>query len=81
MASDLAWRRRRHGSIDRLLESLIDCHKQRLLRGRAVQNVMFDGKERRLDLIRELRVSPPDEEARARLLLPVEVPGRLVLLG
>lgn len=28
---------------------------QRLLRGRAVQNAMFEGKSRRLDLIRELR--------------------------
>jgi len=30
---------------------------QRLLRGRAIQNLMYEGKERRLELIRELRVS------------------------
>lgn len=30
---------------------------QRLVRGRAVQNVMFEGKERRKELIRELRVA------------------------
>lgn len=30
---------------------------QRLIRGRAVQNVMFEGKERRKELIRELRVT------------------------
>ena len=28
---------------------------QRLLRGRAEQNMMFEGKEKRLDLIAELR--------------------------
>lgn len=30
---------------------------QRLIRGRAVQNVMFEGKERRKELIRELRLA------------------------
>ena len=38
---------------------------QRLLRGRAVQNLMYEGKERRLELIRELRVeeaAPEDED-------------------
>lgn len=30
---------------------------QRLIRGRAVQNVMFEGKERRKELIRELRIA------------------------
>merc|ERR1719198_1869658 len=35
---------------------------QRLLRGRAIQNMMFEGKERRLELIQELR---SDEEAKA----------------
>jgi len=30
---------------------------QRLLRGRAVQNEMFEGKEKRLDLIQELRIT------------------------
>ena len=38
---------------------------QRLLRGRAVQNMMFEGKERRLELIKELRtdeVLPAEEE-------------------
>jgi len=31
---------------------------QRLIRGRAVQNMMFEGKERRLELIQELRAEP-----------------------
>jgi hypothetical protein len=35
---------------------------QRLIRGRAVQNQMFEGKERRLELIRELRAA---DEAKA----------------
>ena len=38
---------------------------QRLLRGRAVQNLMYEGKERRLELIRELRLDadlPPEDE-------------------
>lgn len=30
---------------------------QRLIRGRAVQNMMFEGKEKRLDLIAELRIT------------------------
>ena len=30
---------------------------QRLLRGRAKQNMMFEGKEKRLDLIAELRAT------------------------
>jgi hypothetical protein len=30
---------------------------QRLLRGRAMQNMMFEGKEKRLDLISELRAT------------------------
>ena len=34
---------------------------QRLIRGRAVQNFMFEGKERRIALIRELRVDETDE--------------------
>jgi hypothetical protein len=40
---------------------------QRLLRGRAVQNMMFEGKERRLELIQELRAEEAlgVEEARA----------------
>mmetsp|Transcript_39109 Transcript_39109/g.103026 ORF Transcript_39109/g.103026 Transcript_39109/m.103026 type:complete len:594 (-) Transcript_39109:297-2078(-) len=35
---------------------------QRLLRGRAIQNLMYEGKERRLELIRELRL---DEQLQA----------------
>eukprot|EP00003_Mantamonas_plastica_P004069 TRINITY_DN1319_c0_g1_i2.p1 TRINITY_DN1319_c0_g1~~TRINITY_DN1319_c0_g1_i2.p1 ORF type:complete len:682 (-),score=250.96 TRINITY_DN1319_c0_g1_i2:263-2308(-) len=35
-------------------------HLQRLLRGRASQNIMFEGKEKRLELIYELR--PEDDE-------------------
>ena len=30
---------------------------QRLMRGRAIQNMMFEGKEKRLDLIAELRAT------------------------
>jgi hypothetical protein len=30
---------------------------QRLVRGRAMQNMMFEGKEKRLDLITELRAT------------------------
>jgi hypothetical protein len=30
---------------------------QRLIRGRAIQNMMFEGKEKRLDLISELRAT------------------------
>ena len=30
---------------------------QRLIRGRAIQNMMFEGKEKRLDLITELRAT------------------------
>jgi hypothetical protein len=30
---------------------------QRLVRGRAIQNMMFEGKEKRLDLISELRAT------------------------
>eukprot|EP00752_Nemacystus_decipiens_P003095 g2866.t1 len=41
---------------------------QRLVRGRAVQNVMFEGKERRKELIRELRIAKQleDNHAQAR---------------
>merc|ERR1719473_2442236 len=49
---------------------------QRLIRGRAQQNMMFEGKEKRLDLINELRltetatsVALPDEEVQRRELL------------
>lgn len=44
-------------------ESMADAVRllQKLLRGRAVQNMMFEGKERRAELIQELRAS--DEEA------------------
>lgn len=34
---------------------------QRLLRGRAMQNVMYEGKARRLELIRELRLEGSDK--------------------
>lgn len=45
---------------------------QRLIRGRAMQNIMFEGKERRRALIRELRYSvetqaKPEEEERREL--------------
>jgi hypothetical protein len=42
---------------------------QRLIRGRAMQNMMFEGKEKRLDLITELRAT---EEWRANSELPEE---------
>lgn len=42
---------------------------QRLLRGRADQNMMFEGKEKRLDLIAELRAT---EEWKASSDLPEE---------
>ena len=38
---------------------------QRLLRGRAIQNMMYEGKERRLELIRELRVEEQLQEHEA----------------
>lgn len=39
------------------MEHLAVLLLQRLIRGRAVQNVMFEGKERRKELIRELRIA------------------------
>lgn len=50
-------------TLDRSVDNAVIV-LQRLLRGRAVQNSMYEGKERRLDLIRELRESevPIDEE-------------------
>lgn len=40
---------------------------QKLLRGRAVQNMMYEGKERRLELIRELREVERQEEEKEAL--------------
>ena len=45
---------------------------QRLIRGRAVQNFMFEGKERRIALIRELRVDESDEARLANEQLAAE---------
>lgn len=42
---------------------------QRLIRGRAVQNVMFEGKERRKELIRELRIAKKVRNQRAGTVL------------
>lgn len=42
---------------------------QRLLRGRAVQNTMFEGKERRRELINDLRSADIEEEADAQMRL------------
>lgn len=42
---------------------------QRLIRGRAMQNMMFEGKEKRLDLITELRLT---EEWKSQTDLPEE---------
>ena len=36
---------------------------QRLIRGRAMQNMMFEGKEKRLDLITELRATDQYRQA------------------
>ncbi|XP_031954355.1 cilia- and flagella-associated protein 91 isoform X1 [Corvus moneduloides] len=44
---------------------------QKLLRGRALQNMMFEGKEKRLDLIRELRTTHALQED-GQLLLKAE---------
>ena len=35
---------------------------QQLVRGRAIQNLMYDGKEKRLELIRELRSAEDEDE-------------------
>lgn len=50
-------------------ESMVDAVRllQKLIRGRAVQNMMFEGKERRTELIQELRASDEAEEARRTL--------------
>lgn len=42
---------------------------QRLIRGRAMQNMMFEGKEKRLDLITELRLT---EEWKSQTDMPEE---------
>ena len=44
-----------HETNDRRQRAIILL--QRLLRGRAKQNMMFEGKEKRLDLIAELRAT------------------------
>jgi hypothetical protein len=44
-----------HEIVDRKQRAIILL--QRLLRGRAKQNMMFEGKEKRLDLIAELRAT------------------------
>eukprot|EP00873_Tetraselmis_striata_P037432 jgi/Tetstr1/457696/TSEL_044243.t1 len=41
---------------------------QRLLRGRAVQNIMYEGKTRRLELIQELRLEETAQQREAELL-------------
>ena len=52
---------------------------QRLLRGRAIQNMMYEGKERRLELIHELRsdedVAPESEAEQADKALEAAVSG------
>jgi hypothetical protein len=40
---------------------------QKLLRGRAIQNLMYEGKERRLELIRELRMEEAEETEQDQL--------------
>ncbi|XP_069723354.1 cilia- and flagella-associated protein 91 [Phaenicophaeus curvirostris] len=51
---------------------------QKLLRGRAIQNMMFAGKEKRLDLIRELRTTHALQEDK-QLLLKAEKQMTLAL--
>lgn len=66
-----------HSNRDASLDDLEEDDKrrkavvllQRLLRGRAQQNMMFEGKEKRLDLIAELRAT---EEWRAQAEAPEE---------
>ena len=52
---------------------------QRLLRGRAVQNTMFEGKERRIELIRELRAA--DAAAAAGLQVADRKPVDVAVAG
>lgn len=56
---------------DRLSEAVLLL--QRLLRGRAVQNIMLDGRSRRLELIRELQCTPPPLPSAG----PAPFPGEL----
>nr|XP_009687945.1 PREDICTED: protein MAATS1 [Struthio camelus australis] len=51
---------------------------QRLLRGRAIQNMMFEGKEKRLELIRELRSTHALQED-IQLLMKAEKQATLAL--
>ncbi|XP_061221429.1 cilia- and flagella-associated protein 91 isoform X2 [Neopsephotus bourkii] len=51
---------------------------QQLLRGRAIQNMMFEGKEKQLELIRELRTTHA-LQVDGRLLLKAEVQMTLAL--
>ncbi|KAM6288722.1 cilia- and flagella-associated protein 91 [Spheniscus humboldti] len=51
---------------------------QKLLRGRAIQNMMFEGKEKRLELIRELRTTHALQED-GQLLLKAEEEMTLAL--
>jgi len=48
-------------NADRRLKAIILL--QRLMRGRAHQNMMFEGKEKRLDLITELRTTEEWKQA------------------
>ncbi|GMH92778.1 hypothetical protein TrST_g5199 [Triparma strigata] len=50
---------------------------QRLLRGRAVQNTMFEGKERRIELIKELRASEGIEQGDPGVLTQPERKARV----
>jgi len=54
-----------HGEAQELAIILL----QRLLRGRAIQNMMYEGKERRLELIRELRIEEALEASAKRYAL------------
>jgi len=55
-------------TVDLVLETAINM-MQRLIRGRAVQNMMFEGKMKRLDLIRELRTEELLESNRDEISL------------
>ena len=52
---------------------------QRLLRGRAVQNTMFEGKERRIELIKELRASEGIVEEPDAALRPTTVERKVAV--
>ncbi|PKU32921.1 protein maats1 [Limosa lapponica baueri] len=65
-------------SIEEEERELAVIYLQKLLRGRAIQNMMFEGKEKRLELIQELHTTHALQEDR-QLLLKAEEQMTLVL--